>query len=129
VDGDSGGYLAGVAMMESTEHGQGDYVALFGCFNCARFRSILVQRPVGAVLVMIAQVIRESPPQVLVVEHDHMVQTFAAEGADQSLDAGILPGRAWCNELLFQTEAKGTLHKFQTVNAVAIPKEIAGDWA
>jgi len=107
VDGDSGGCLAGVAMMEPTDQGQGDDVAVVGCFNCARFRSILVQRPVRAVLMIIAEIIRESPPQVVLVEHDHVVQTFATDGADQPFDARILPGGAWRNELLFQTQAKG----------------------
>src|ERR1022692_1934114 len=112
--------------MKATHQGQGDDVTLAGRFNRARFRRILVQRPVRAMLVIITEVIREPPPQVLLVEHDHVVQTFAAEGADQPLDEGILPGRAWRNKFLFQSEAKSPLHKFQTVNTIAIAEQIAG---
>ena len=63
---------------------------------------------------------------MLLVEHDHVIQTFPADGADQALDKRILPGGAWRNEHLFQTQATRSLHKFQTVNAVAIAEEIAG---
>jgi hypothetical protein len=55
----SSGRLACVAVMESTEQGQGDDVASVGWFNGARCRSILVERPVGTVLMIIAEVIRE----------------------------------------------------------------------
>jgi len=79
---------------------------------------MLVQRPVRAVLMIIAEVIPEPLSQVVLVEHDHVVETFAADRADQALDAGILPGRAWRHELLFQSEVKGSPHKFQTVNTI-----------
>ena len=74
--------MAGVTVMETTQQGQGDDVTLVGCFNRARFRRILIQRPVRAMLVIITEVVGEPAPQVLLVEHDHVVQTFAAEGAD-----------------------------------------------
>jgi hypothetical protein len=112
--------LAGVAVMKATHRGQGDDVTLVGWFNRTRFRRILVERPVGAMLMIINKVVHEPPSQVLLVEHDHVVQTFAADGADQPLDEGILPGRMWRNEFLFQSKAKSPLHKFQTVNAIAI---------
>jgi hypothetical protein len=55
-----------------------------------------------------------------------MVQTFAADGADQPLGEGTLPGSAWRNEFLFQSKAKSPLHKFQTVNAIAIGERVTG---
>src|ERR1035438_2675017 len=113
----SGGRLASVAVMESTHQGQGDDVTLVGRFNRTRFRRILVQRPMGARLMIISEIVGEPPPQVLLVEHDHVVQTFAADGADQPLGEGILPRGAWRNKFLFQSEAKSPLPKFQTVNA------------
>ena len=118
--------MAGVPVMETTHQGQGDDAALVGWFNRTRFRRILVQRPVRAMLVIITEVVREPPPQVLLVEHDRVVQTFAADGADQPLDEGILPGSAWRNKFLFQSEGKSPLHKFQTVNTIAIAEQIVG---
>jgi len=112
--------------MESTEQGQGDDVALVGWFNGARCRSILVDRPVGTVLMIIAEVIREPLTQMVLVEHDHVVQAFPADGTDQALDAGILPGRTRCNEFLFHAQVLNSAHKFQTVNGIAIAEEITG---
>jgi len=86
------GRLASVAMMEATQQGQGDDVALFGWFHGPRFRSVLVQRSVRAVLMIIAKVVREPLLQVVLVEHDNMVEAFAADGTDHSFDEGILPG-------------------------------------
>ena len=88
--------------------------------------AVLVQRPVRAMVMIIAEVVREPPAQVVLVEHDHVVQTFAADGADQALDEGILPRGARRNELLFQSEAQRPLHEFQTVDAIAIAEQIAG---
>src|ERR1039457_7257071 len=122
----SGGRLAGAAVRETTDHGQGDNVALLGWFNRTRLRTILVQRPVGAMVMIIAEVVREPPSQVVLVEHDHMVQTFAANGADQAFDERVVQGSAWRNKFLFQSEGKSPLHKFQTVNAIAIAQQIAG---
>jgi len=48
-------------MMEATQQGQGDDVALFGWFHGPRFRSVLVQRSVRAVLMIIAKVVRGRP--------------------------------------------------------------------
>ena len=79
-------------MMEATQQGQGDDVALFGWFHGTRFRSVLVQRSVRAVLMIIVEVVRESAPQMGLVEHDHVMQTFPADGADQAFDKRILPG-------------------------------------
>jgi len=112
-------------MMEPTHHGQRDDVALVGWFNGARFRTILVQGSVRTMPMIIMEVVREPLAQVVLVENDHVIQTFPADGADQALDKRILPGGVWRNELLFQTKAKRPLHKFPSVNAIAIAEEIA----
>jgi hypothetical protein len=43
-------------------------------------------------VMIIAKVVREPLSQVVLVEHDHMLEAFAADGSDQALDEGILPG-------------------------------------
>jgi len=102
---------------------------LVGRFHRPRFQAIFVQRPVRAKAMIIAEVVREPPPQVVLVEHDHVVQTFAADGAHQAFDERILPGGTRRHELLFQSEAQHPLHKFPAVNAVAIAEQIGGGWA
>jgi hypothetical protein len=79
-------------MVQTSQQRQRDDVALFGWFHGPRFRSVLVQRSVRAVLMIIAKVVREPLSQVVLVEHDHLVEAFAADGSDQALDEGILPG-------------------------------------
>ena len=84
--------MASVAMMESTHHWQGDDVALVGGFHGTRFRTILVEGSVRTVLMIIAEVVRKPLAQVVLVQYDHVVQTFAADGTDQTLDKWILVG-------------------------------------
>jgi hypothetical protein len=103
----SGGRFAGVAVMESPHQGQADDVALVGWFNRTRFRRILVQRPMGGMLMIITEIVPEPPPQGLLVEDEYVVQTLAADGADQPLDEGILPWGARRNEFLFQAQVPG----------------------
>ena len=55
----SGGRLASVAVMESTHQGQGDNVPLLGRFNRTRFGRILVQRAMGAMLMIISEIVGE----------------------------------------------------------------------
>lgn len=63
-----------------------------GSSTARDFRAIFLQRPVGAMVMIIAKVVREPLSQVVLVEHDHMLEAFAADGSDQALDEGILPG-------------------------------------
>ena len=112
-------------MMESAHHGQGDDVALIGWFHRPRIQSILVQGSVRTMPMIIVEVVREPPAQVVLVEHDHVVQTFPAEGADQAFDKRILPGGMWRHELLFQSKVKGSPHKFHGVDAIAIAEQMA----
>ena len=37
-------------------------------------------------------------PEMGLAEHDHMVEAFAADGADQTFAIRILPRRAWRDE-------------------------------
>jgi hypothetical protein len=46
---------------------------------------------VRAMSMIIGQVVRESSMQMVLIEHDHVVQTFPTDGADQALDKRILP--------------------------------------
>ncbi len=62
------------------------------------------------------------------MEHDHVVEALAPDGADQMFHKRILPRRTGRNELLFQAQGGGSRIELQPVNAVTITEEIAG-WA
>jgi hypothetical protein len=57
------------------------------------------------------------------VEHDQMIQTFSAYGADDAFAVRILLWRAWCDWNFFNTHAFDTLGEVVAVDVVAIANE------
>ena len=43
-------------------------------------------------VMMILKIIRQNAAQVMRVEDDNVIQAFTADGTDQALDVGVLPG-------------------------------------
>ena len=60
--------------------------------NFARNRGVLVQRQMGASLVVIYQVRSEQLPKVTLAEHNDMIEYFPSDRANQPFCIGILPG-------------------------------------
>ncbi len=58
------------------------------------------------------------------VQDDDVIEALAAYGADQAFDIGILPGRAWGGEHLFDTEAVHAATEPSIVDLVAGAQEI-----
>jgi hypothetical protein len=58
------GSLAGVLVMKAIDQGQRDDVALVGRFDRTRFRTILFQRSVRAMPMMISHIVREARNQI-----------------------------------------------------------------
>ena len=56
-----------------------------------RQRTIHVQRPVCAPVMIIEEVLSQQSPQMALVQDDHVIQALAADTADESLHVGILP--------------------------------------
>ena len=54
-------------------------------------RTILVEREMGSGPVMILKIARQDAAQVMLVEDDDVIQTFAADRANEALDIRILP--------------------------------------
>ena len=86
------GSHSGITVVQTSSHRQSDNLALFRRFNGARFGTILVESSMRAMAVKIIEVIGQHPMQVPSMEHDHVVQTLAPDGADKALDERILPG-------------------------------------
>jgi hypothetical protein len=42
--------------------------------------------------VMVLKILRQDAAQMMLVKDDDVIQTFAADRADEALDIGILPG-------------------------------------
>jgi len=46
----------------------------------------------GAMAVKIVEIVGQNPPQVLSMEHDHVVHTLAPNRANEAFEEWILPG-------------------------------------
>ena len=60
------------------------------------------------------------PPQTLFVEHDQMIQAFAAYRSDQSFHIGPLPGRTRCRKQSLDAHRLCLLHEFPSEDAISI---------
>ena len=72
-----------------------DHLAAVWRLDRASIRAVFVERQMGPRAVIVIDVRDQDPAQMPLVNHDHMVKTFAANRADDALDVGILPGRSW----------------------------------
>ena len=62
---------------------------------------------------------------MLGVEHDHLVEALAPNGADETFHDWILPGRTGGNEIFLRAQGHGSRLELEAVNAVAIAQQIA----
>src|SRR3989441_8316285 len=74
--------------------------------------------------VVVAEVAVQTTTEVSLIQHDHMVEELAADGADHAFDEGILPGRTGRRENLGDEHALHPSPKLAAVDAVAIAEEI-----
>src|SRR6266540_993292 len=81
-----------VAMMQAAHLWEHDNLACGGWLYAARLRTILVEREMRSGPVMILKIPRQHTAQVTLVEDDDVIQTFAADRANEALDIWILPG-------------------------------------
>ena len=70
--------------------------AAAGRLDGASHWRILAAREVRARPLVVRDVGPKNPAKMALIEDDHVVQTLAADRADDAFDVGILPGRARC---------------------------------
>ncbi len=115
----------GVPMMQAAGLRNRDDLAQRRRLHFTWFRRVAIQGQVAAGVVIVVEVIREDAVQVFFIQHDEMVETLAAYGADNPFAVRILPGRAWCDQDFFDAHALDTLREVVAVDAVAITDEKA----
>ena len=81
-------------MVQTADLWEGDNGACGGWLFGPRLGAILVQREMRAASVVIVKVGRQHTAQVTLIEDDDVIETFAADRADDALDIGILPWRS-----------------------------------
>jgi hypothetical protein len=58
-------------------------------------------------------------------KHDHVVETFAADRADESLNVSILPGRSGCDRMVPNAHGTDPLQEDRTIRGVSITNDIS----
>lgn len=60
------------------------------------------------------------------IEDDDMVEALAADRADETLHVGRLPGRAWSNAYLLDTEAAHSPPGPLAIDGIAVAQRVPG---
>ena len=107
-------------MVQAAHLWERDDLPLLRSLHWARCRGILVQPQMGPTPMIIGKIGFEQTVQVSLVEHDDVIQTFAADRTNQPFDVRRLPRRARRNPDFLQAQSLGAASELQTVNAIAV---------
>ena len=91
-----------------------------------RHRTIHVQRPVCAPVMIILEVLGQETPQMSLMQDDHVIQACAAETPDQPLDVRMLSRTPWGPEHFFNAPLLHPLPKRVGIDPVPIAQQIPG---
>jgi hypothetical protein len=80
-------------MVKTADLRNGDHLAAAWRLDGARVLAVFGKRQMGPRAVVVIEIREQDAAQVAFVDHDHMIQTLAANRADDSLNVSILPGR------------------------------------
>ena len=81
-------------MVESADARQRDDLAQLRPFGRTPGRSITVERHVGPVVVVEADIVANEPLQVALAEDDDVIEQVASDRPDEPLGEAVLPGRS-----------------------------------
>ena len=73
------------------------------------------ERCVRAASVVVLKVCRQHTAQVMLIEDDDVIETFAADRADDALDIGVLPRRSRCSDDLLDRHRLNTISEGLTI--------------
>jgi hypothetical protein len=83
--------LTDVAMVQAADFGKRHDLTRRGELDRPEVWSVLVEREMGAGMVVVAEVSGQDAAEVSLAEDEHVVQTLAPDRADEPLREGILP--------------------------------------
>ena len=113
-----------VAMMQAADLGNRYNRPRPVRLNVPLKRRILAQREVRAGALVVVEVRFQDAPQTGLIEHDHMIQAFPTNRADQSLNVGVLSGRLRRRENLTNAQPVRRLVKFLSVVPIPIAQQV-----
>ena len=89
-----------------------------GALNGVMNWSVLVQRTMNPRPIVVGGTCAQDPAQVRFAKHDDVVETFAADRADESLNVSILPGRSGCDRVVPNAHCSDPLQEDRTIRGV-----------
>src|SRR5215831_18474641 len=104
-----------VAMVQTADLWEGDNGAGRGWLYGPGFRTILAEREMCPALVVILKISQQHTAQVTLIEGDNVIETFAADRADDALDIGVLPWRSRCSDDLLDRHRLDTIAEGLTI--------------
>src|SRR5450631_1671902 len=114
-----------VAMVQAADLWKGDNSASRGWLYGPRLRTILAEREMRSASVVILKVCRQHSAQVTLVEDDDVIETFAADRADDALDVGILPWRSRRGDDLLDRHRLDTIAEGLPIRSVSVSQQKA----
>src|SRR3977135_1050097 len=114
-----------VAMVQTADLREGDKGACRRRLYGPRVGTILVQREMRPAVVVIVKVCRQHTAQVTLIEDDDVIETFAADRADDALDIGILPWRSRRGDDLLDRHRLDTIAEGLPIRSVSISQQKA----
>src|ERR1700726_2689730 len=95
-----------------------------GSLNRARNRRILVQGSMRSDAIVIVGVGFHDPTQMHLAQDNDVVHTFTPDRSDQPFGKASLPGRAWCDRLVPDTQGAQSAPDDAAIDPVAIADEV-----
>jgi len=113
-----------VAMMQTANHREGDDLPSIDGLSLAWFGGVLVEREVGPATVIVLEILPEDAPQVLLSNHDDVVEAFPPKGADHALAVRILPRGPRRGEDLLDSHRTHSTNEARAVDLVSVPNDV-----
>src|SRR5712691_1521860 len=114
-----------VTMVETAHLREGDDIACGRKLYATRPWAVLVEREMRSGVMMILKIARQDAAQVTLVEDDNVIQTFAADRTDETLDVRVLPGGPRSSDDLLDAHRPHTIAESGTIRFVPVSKQIA----
>ena len=102
-------------MVQAADLCKGDNDAGRGRLYRTRLGAILAEREVRAASVVILKVCRQHTEQVMLIGDDDVIETFAADRANDALDIGVLPRRSRRGDDLLDSHRLNTIAEGLTI--------------
>jgi len=115
-----------ISVMKATDLSNRHHVTPFRRLDLAGRRCVSIKGKVRAGLVIIGEVAFEDVHEVRLIEHDHVIQTFTPDGANQPFNIRRLPRRSKGDWNLLDAHAFDALAKIAAVDRVSVTNHVFG---